>query len=173
MKENISVWLRVKQEQLSGPLLSRFRVSSGLIIANIWSWAWIRKVHTHVSLSLTLLSAHLPSHTVNGGYSNWQEWGPCSSTCGQGFQERIRLCDNPEPANGGRSCSGPSIDSRKCHVGLCPGRIHLLFVRVHIKFYFDFLHLISCYTLTLLQQSIVSNIIPATRSVLMHYTVGL
>ncbi|TWW61140.1 Hemicentin-1 [Takifugu flavidus] len=58
---------------------------------------------------------------INGGYSNWEEWGPCSSTCGQGFQERIRVCDNPKPANGGRSCNGPSIDSRKCHVGLCPG----------------------------------------------------
>ncbi|XP_071783895.2 hemicentin-1 [Centroberyx gerrardi] len=58
---------------------------------------------------------------INGGYSNWEEWGPCSSTCGQGFQERIRLCNNPEPANGGRSCDGPSIDSRKCHAGLCPG----------------------------------------------------
>ncbi|XP_039476218.1 hemicentin-1 [Oreochromis aureus] len=60
---------------------------------------------------------------INGGYSSWQEWGPCSSTCGQGFQERIRLCNNPEPANGGRSCSGPSIDSRKCQVGLCPGEV--------------------------------------------------
>ncbi|KAA8592798.1 hypothetical protein FQN60_018253 [Etheostoma spectabile] len=58
---------------------------------------------------------------INGGYSNWEEWGPCSSTCGQGFQERIRFCTNPEPANGGRSCSGPSIDSRKCQAGLCPG----------------------------------------------------
>ncbi|KAM9810462.1 hemicentin-1 [Neosynchiropus ocellatus] len=58
---------------------------------------------------------------INGGYSNWEDWGPCSSTCGQGFQERIRLCNNPEPANGGRSCSGPSVASRKCHVGLCPG----------------------------------------------------
>lgn len=61
------------------------------------------------------------SFSVNGGYSNWEEWGPCSSTCGQGFQERIRLCNNPQPANGGRSCSGPSIDSRKCQAGLCPG----------------------------------------------------
>ncbi|XP_030000348.1 hemicentin-1 [Sphaeramia orbicularis] len=60
---------------------------------------------------------------INGGYSNWEEWGPCSSTCGQGFQERIRLCNNPEPANGGRSCSGPSIDSRKCQTGLCPGEV--------------------------------------------------
>lgn len=61
---------------------------------------------------------------VNGGYSNWEEWGPCSSTCGQGFQERIRSCNNPKPANGGRPCSGPSIDSRKCQTGLCPGRIY-------------------------------------------------
>ncbi|KAM9858177.1 hemicentin-1 [Aulostomus maculatus] len=58
---------------------------------------------------------------INGGYSNWEEWGPCSSTCGQGIQERIRLCNNPEPSNGGRSCSGPSINSRQCHAGLCPG----------------------------------------------------
>ncbi|XP_058491292.1 hemicentin-1 [Solea solea] len=58
---------------------------------------------------------------INGGYSTWQEWSPCSSTCGRGFQERTRLCDNPEPANGGRSCSGSSIDSRKCQTGLCPG----------------------------------------------------
>ncbi|XP_061842088.1 hemicentin-1 [Nerophis lumbriciformis] len=58
---------------------------------------------------------------INGGYSNWQDWGPCSSTCGQGFQERIRLCNNPKPTNGGRSCSAPSTDSRKCQAGLCPG----------------------------------------------------
>ncbi|XP_077377558.1 hemicentin-1 [Festucalex cinctus] len=58
---------------------------------------------------------------INGGYSAWQDWGPCSSICGQGFQERSRLCNNPEPANGGRSCSGPNIDSRKCQAGLCPG----------------------------------------------------
>uniref|UniRef100_A0A3Q2Y4I9 Hemicentin 2 n=1 Tax=Hippocampus comes TaxID=109280 RepID=A0A3Q2Y4I9_HIPCM len=53
-------------------------------------------------------------------YSNWQDWGPCSSICGQGSQERSRLCNNPEPANGGRTCIGPSIDSRTCHAGLCP-----------------------------------------------------
>ncbi|CAL8343147.1 unnamed protein product [Lota lota] len=58
---------------------------------------------------------------VNGGYSGWEEWGPCSSSCGQGVQERIRLCNNPEPANGGRSCDGPGMDSRKCQAGLCPG----------------------------------------------------
>uniref|UniRef100_A0A3B3VLR1 Hemicentin 2 n=1 Tax=Poecilia latipinna TaxID=48699 RepID=A0A3B3VLR1_9TELE len=53
-------------------------------------------------------------------YSSWGEWSPCSSTCGQGFQERNRLCNNPAPANGGRACGGPSTDSRKCQTGLCP-----------------------------------------------------
>uniref|UniRef100_M3ZDA5 Cell adhesion molecule-related/down-regulated by oncogenes n=1 Tax=Xiphophorus maculatus TaxID=8083 RepID=M3ZDA5_XIPMA len=56
----------------------------------------------------------------HGGYSSWGEWGPCSSTCGQGFQERNRLCNNPAPANSGRTCSGLSTDSRKCQTGLCP-----------------------------------------------------
>uniref|UniRef100_A0A8C8HMI3 Hemicentin-2 n=1 Tax=Oncorhynchus tshawytscha TaxID=74940 RepID=A0A8C8HMI3_ONCTS len=58
---------------------------------------------------------------IKGGYSNWEEWGPCSTTCGRGVQERIRLCNNPEPVNGGRSCDGPSMDSRRCQTGLCPG----------------------------------------------------
>ncbi|XP_016112004.1 hemicentin-1 [Sinocyclocheilus grahami] len=58
---------------------------------------------------------------VPGGYSNWEEWGPCSATCGQGIQERIRFCNNPPPANGGPSCEGPNVDSRKCQASLCPG----------------------------------------------------
>uniref|UniRef100_A0A8C1LEB7 Hemicentin 2 n=1 Tax=Cyprinus carpio TaxID=7962 RepID=A0A8C1LEB7_CYPCA len=58
---------------------------------------------------------------VPGGYSNWEEWGPCSTTCGQGIQERIRFCNNPSPANGGPSCEGPNVDSRKCQASLCPG----------------------------------------------------
>ncbi|TRY54403.1 hypothetical protein DNTS_023681 [Danionella cerebrum] len=58
---------------------------------------------------------------VPGGFSNWEEWGPCSVTCGQGIQERIRFCNNPPPANGGPLCEGPSVNSRKCQATLCPG----------------------------------------------------
>ncbi|XP_036382492.1 hemicentin-1 [Megalops cyprinoides] len=60
---------------------------------------------------------------IPGGYSSWQEWGPCSVTCGRGVQERIRLCNNPVPANGGRPCEGPSAESRSCHSQLCPGEV--------------------------------------------------
>ncbi|XP_030621020.1 hemicentin-1 [Chanos chanos] len=58
---------------------------------------------------------------VPGGYSDWQEWGPCSATCGEGIQERTRLCNNPAPANGGPPCEGPDVDYRKCQSSLCPG----------------------------------------------------
>ncbi|XP_053328822.1 hemicentin-2 [Spea bombifrons] len=57
---------------------------------------------------------------VNGGFSEWQEWGPCTRTCGQGVQERVRLCNNPPPANGGRPCAGRDVDVRTCNLPLCP-----------------------------------------------------
>ncbi|XP_068104559.1 hemicentin-2 [Hyperolius riggenbachi] len=57
---------------------------------------------------------------VNGGFSEWQEWGPCTRTCGQGVQERIRLCNNPPPANGGRPCMGRDVDVRACNLPPCP-----------------------------------------------------
>ncbi|KFP01647.1 Hemicentin-1, partial [Calypte anna] len=57
---------------------------------------------------------------VHGGFSHWLEWRACSVTCGQGVQERVRLCNNPLPANGGRSCQGPDTDTRSCHNKPCP-----------------------------------------------------
>uniref|UniRef100_A0A8C6YM76 Hemicentin 1 n=1 Tax=Nothoprocta perdicaria TaxID=30464 RepID=A0A8C6YM76_NOTPE len=57
---------------------------------------------------------------VHGGFSSWLEWRPCSATCGRGVQERIRRCNNPLPANGGRPCEGPEADVRSCHNRPCP-----------------------------------------------------
>ncbi|TRZ22552.1 hypothetical protein HGM15179_004536 [Zosterops borbonicus] len=57
---------------------------------------------------------------VHGGFSSWLEWRACSVTCGQGVQERVRQCDSPVPANGGRACPGPHRDLRSCHRQPCP-----------------------------------------------------
>ncbi|XP_041098662.1 hemicentin-1 isoform X2 [Polyodon spathula] len=62
---------------------------------------------------------------VPGGYSNWMEWGPCSVTCGRGVQERIRLCNNPAPGNGGGPCEGRDRDSRSCQTARCPDAVPL------------------------------------------------
>ncbi|XP_075041291.1 hemicentin-2 [Mixophyes fleayi] len=57
---------------------------------------------------------------ANGGFSEWQEWGPCTRTCGMGVQERARLCNNPPPSNGGTPCMGRDVDVRTCNLLPCP-----------------------------------------------------
>nr|XP_058951355.1 uncharacterized protein LOC131778889 [Pocillopora verrucosa] len=50
---------------------------------------------------------------VDGGYGPWGSWGDCSITCGKqkGKHTRDRLCNNPEPKDGGKDCSGLGKDS--------------------------------------------------------------
>ncbi|XP_030626728.1 hemicentin-1 [Chanos chanos] len=57
---------------------------------------------------------------VHGGFSEWMEWGSCSVSCGTGVQRRLRQCNNPLPANGGRHCTGPDTDTRSCQGKPCP-----------------------------------------------------
>nr|XP_054608122.1 hemicentin-1 isoform X2 [Nothobranchius furzeri] len=57
---------------------------------------------------------------VHGGYSEWAEWGICSVSCGVGTQKRLRLCNNPLPANGGHHCAGSDTETRSCQKQLCP-----------------------------------------------------
>ncbi|XP_048833472.1 hemicentin-1 isoform X1 [Brienomyrus brachyistius] len=57
---------------------------------------------------------------VHGGFSEWMHWGPCSVSCGLGTQRRLRQCNNPTPANGGRHCAGPDTDTRPCQGKPCP-----------------------------------------------------
>ncbi|XP_040215726.1 hemicentin-1 isoform X1 [Rana temporaria] len=57
---------------------------------------------------------------VHGGFSEWLPWQSCSVTCGQGIQKRMRLCDNPAPANGGLYCQGEESETRLCQNKPCP-----------------------------------------------------
>ncbi|XP_034738598.1 hemicentin-1 isoform X2 [Etheostoma cragini] len=57
---------------------------------------------------------------VHGGYSEWAEWGRCSVSCGVGTQKRLRQCNNPLPANGGRHCAGSDTETHSCHGKPCP-----------------------------------------------------
>lgn len=48
---------------------------------------------------------------------NWGEWSQCSEPCSNGRGIKIRLCDNPQPSNGGKPCTGDS--ERPCDLEIC------------------------------------------------------
>ena len=78
--------------------------------------------------------------TVDGGWGMWGAWSTCSSTCGVGQRDRIRLCDNPLPQYGGSICFSTDsvnptmdetgiikeIESKDCILHHCPGIVHLI-----------------------------------------------
>ncbi|XP_031574493.1 thrombospondin-1-like [Actinia tenebrosa] len=51
---------------------------------------------------------------VNGGWTSWSTWGPCSVTCGKGHQNQIRSCSNPKPQHGGKECQGSPEKWKAC-----------------------------------------------------------
>ncbi|XP_062855706.1 A disintegrin and metalloproteinase with thrombospondin motifs 2-like [Trichomycterus rosablanca] len=55
----------------------------------------------------------------DGNWGMWSEFGACSRPCGRGLQFRTRACDNPRPANGGRSCTGSNYQFRVCNTKEC------------------------------------------------------
>lgn len=59
---------------------------------------------------------------VNGGWTRWSPFTPCTTTCGVGYQTSTRTCTNPSPQFGGQTCTGNNNDTRVCpNQPLCPG----------------------------------------------------
>ncbi|KAG7516872.1 A disintegrin and metalloproteinase with thrombospondin motifs 2-like [Solea senegalensis] len=56
----------------------------------------------------------------DGSWGTWSSYGSCSRTCGGGVRFRSRRCDNPAPANGGRTCFGNSYEFELCSLEECP-----------------------------------------------------
>lgn len=54
---------------------------------------------------------------VDGGWTAWSLWGPCSGKCGlRGRRIRHRTCNNPLPANNGAPCIGASYQTESCQI---------------------------------------------------------
>ena len=57
---------------------------------------------------------------VNGAFSAWDDWTPCTAQCGGGDQTRTRRCDSPAPQHGGEDCVGELTECQRCNTDLCP-----------------------------------------------------
>ncbi|KAF6740009.1 A disintegrin and metalloproteinase with thrombospondin motifs 2 [Oryzias melastigma] len=55
----------------------------------------------------------------DGAWGPWSAFDSCSRTCGGGVRFRTRRCDNPLPANGGRTCFGNSYEFQLCNQEAC------------------------------------------------------
>lgn len=58
---------------------------------------------------------------VDGSWGTWHSWSHCSVSCGGGERTRKRLCDNPVPSKGARSCPGDATQVSRCNMQACPG----------------------------------------------------
>ena len=56
-----------------------------------------------------------------GNWNSWSPWGDCSVTCGGSIKQRYRLCNDPEPSNGGADCEGEAVEVEECNTQKCPG----------------------------------------------------
>ena len=60
-------------------------------------------------------------YSVDGGWSEFEEWSACDEVCSGGSQIRIRTCTRPVPEYGGAECVGQSDEARSCNEDPCPG----------------------------------------------------
>lgn len=57
---------------------------------------------------------------VDGGVSDWSEWGKCNRRCGRGEKKRVRTCTNPSPLFGGKRCAEALEERIPCNTHPCP-----------------------------------------------------
>ena len=60
--------------------------------------------------------------SVNGSWSQWSPWQPCSVTCGGGNRTRSRTCSNSTQKWNGKECYGRNISTERCNLRECIGR---------------------------------------------------
>lgn len=57
---------------------------------------------------------------MDGKYTNWSDFTPCTVSCGLGSKTRNRSCTNPQPQHGGDYCQGSPTNTELCFLRHCP-----------------------------------------------------
>ena len=59
-------------------------------------------------------------YTVDGMWSDWGHWTPCTRSCEGGTRTRQKLCNSPAPMFGGLLCVGTDSQVDYCNNEPCP-----------------------------------------------------
>uniref|UniRef100_A0A3Q3W3E6 Uncharacterized protein n=1 Tax=Mola mola TaxID=94237 RepID=A0A3Q3W3E6_MOLML len=125
---NIKFLVSCQVEVLHCCLMEAYRSLRPLCQTLEHTYAWLKTLqalrwarpNSEYKVQHTLKSSSCNPFSVHGGFSEWAEWGVCSVSCGIGSQKRLRQCNNPLPANGGRHCVGSDKETRSCQGKPCP-----------------------------------------------------
>ena len=60
------------------------------------------------------------SFAVDGNWTEWSNWAPCSESCGEATRTRKRYCTNAPPFHG-ENCTGLWEDVENCVLNKCSG----------------------------------------------------
>ncbi|XP_019508609.1 PREDICTED: A disintegrin and metalloproteinase with thrombospondin motifs 20, partial [Hipposideros armiger] len=74
-------------------------------------------MHCHHGLCV---NKEMETRPVDGEWGPWGPYSSCSRTCGGGIKSTTRLCNRPEPRNGGKYCVGRRMKFRSCNTDSCP-----------------------------------------------------
>ncbi|XP_021098766.1 A disintegrin and metalloproteinase with thrombospondin motifs 20 isoform X3 [Heterocephalus glaber] len=66
------------------------------------------------------VNKEMETRPVDGEWGPWGPYSSCSRTCGGGIKSTTRLCNRPEPRNGGKYCVGRRMKFRSCNTDSCP-----------------------------------------------------
>src|SRR4051812_45282375 len=58
--------------------------------------------------------------SVNGSWSEWNDWTTCNEGFGYASQFRFRECIKPPPSNGGTECTGRQFQLQSCSIPSAP-----------------------------------------------------
>ena len=64
-------------------------------------------------------------YIVAGGWTQFQDWTPCSASCGNGTHSRHRTCTSPSPDSEGEPCVGLETETKSCNPEPCPGKSNI------------------------------------------------
>ena len=88
---------------------------------------------------------YVHTYIVDCKWAAWNEWTPCSVTCGFGTQSQKRSQEQ-QLAHGGKPCEGQPMETKSCGKKQCPGKLSLaltilyqismtIFLRIFMRYY--------------------------------------